>query len=1144
MRSLFDDEDDAAAPVPAADAAAEDRHQFRLTRLQTFNWGTFSGVFDFAIPAAGYLVVGPSGSGKSTLLDAHAALLTPPKWVDFNVAARESERVGRDRNLLTYLRGAWAQQSGEGREIVAQVLRPDTTWSAIAETYRNGEGRTVVLAQVLWVRGKSALAADVQRVYLVLTEPLELTALDFLPRHDFDLRRFKQELPQAFVTREFSAYQERFRSLLGIASERALRLLHKTQSAKNLGDLNVFLRDFMLDAPETFAVADRLVNEFEELRQAHEAVVAARQQIETLQPAADAWDERERCTRERNLLAEVQAGLDAWRELQRERLVAERIAELQVDLAGARQKAQLQGDASTREFDYLAELKRRRSEAGGSLIEDLQRQQGEAERARPERLRKRELARAACDAMGWAMPDEVVWFVQRVEAAREQVRRAPERAREIEARKDECKRRKVDAEREFADLVREVRAMERQRSNLPARLLDVRARMAKALGLPEERLPFAGELLQVRADQSPWQGAIERVLGGFARSILVEEKHYAAVTGWLEDNDTGERLFYNRMLAQQAGARSAGPNSLVRKLEIAPGLDHETANWLREELKAHFDFDCAETLQAFRAAQRAVTRHGQVKRDSTRHEKNDRQRIDDRSQWVLGFDNRDKLALYRQRAGDTAQTIAELERQLGALRGDDERQREQDKACITLQNLTWNDVDVASLVALAAELRARIDAELAARPDLAELDRQIARQDEQHRAAATAHADALARVRELDAQIARLQGQHSELERRTRVALTPVQQNGLDERLARQARPLALENLDDAVRQIDRGLGNDLRALDARIGDLRHAVEQRLAEFNRRWPADSGGLDPTLAAAEDYFGKLARLRTDGLPRHEQRFLQLLRDQSDQNLTLLASKIDQERSAIRQRMELVNESLQGAPFNPGTHLVIDTAPRETDDVRAFRQTLRDALSFSLAGSAEEASQRAEQRFAVLHALVNRLKSQEAADRQWRALVLDVRQHVEFIAREIDDDTGAEVEVYRSGAGKSGGQRQKLTSTCLAAALRYQLGGRERAHPTFATVVLDEAFDKADAEFTRTAMNIFTTFGFQMIVATPLKSVMTLEPFIGGACYVHNADRRTSSVLRIDYDPERRRLELPDRLSADGAAPLNAEEAAPS
>jgi uncharacterized protein YPO0396 len=87
------------------------------------------------------------------VLDAHAALLTPPKWVDFNVAAREAERHGKDRNVMTYVRGAWAQQTGDNGEYASQYLRSDTTWSVIAETYRNGHGRWVVLAQVLWVRG-------------------------------------------------------------------------------------------------------------------------------------------------------------------------------------------------------------------------------------------------------------------------------------------------------------------------------------------------------------------------------------------------------------------------------------------------------------------------------------------------------------------------------------------------------------------------------------------------------------------------------------------------------------------------------------------------------------------------------------------------------------------------------------------------------------------------------------------------------------------------------------------------------------------------------------------------------------------------------------------------------------------------------
>ena len=49
---------------------------------------------------------------------------------------------------------------------------------------------------------------------------------------------------------------------------------------------------------------------------------------------------------------------------------------------------------------------------------------------------------------------------------------------------------------------------------------------------------------------------------------------------------------------------------------------------------------------------------------------------------------------------------------------------------------------------------------------------------------------------------------------------------------------------------------------------------------------------------------------------------------------------------------------------------------------------------------------------------------------------------------------------------------------------------------------------------------------MIVATPLKSVMTLEPFIGGACFVDIAARNRSATLQISYDQQRRRLDLPE------------------
>lgn len=407
-------------PTLALDGESD---QFRLARIQTFNWGTFSNVFDFPIPAQGYLFVGPSGSGKSTVLDAHAALMTPPKWVDFNVAAREAERHGRDRNVMTYLRGAWAQQTGDGGEYVSQYLRSGTTWSAIAETYRNEQGRVVVLAQVLWVRGNSTAPVDAKRVFLTLEREFDVQELEFFAKNEFDARRFKHDLPDAKVHTEFSAYQERFRRLLGIDNERALRLLHKTQSAKNLGDLNVFLRDFMLDEPEAFGIATSLVNEFGELNEAHQEVVAARKQIQTLKPARDEYVELDRGNNERNGLQAIQTAIDQYREHRRKLLVDERIAKLVVGKEGSRQEILRLTQIADDEFVKLTDLQRQKLNLGADVLDRLEDDIKAAEAEKPVRIAKRDQAAAACKVMGWAVPDSVVWFVQRVDAAKQRVLR-------------------------------------------------------------------------------------------------------------------------------------------------------------------------------------------------------------------------------------------------------------------------------------------------------------------------------------------------------------------------------------------------------------------------------------------------------------------------------------------------------------------------------------------------------------------------------------------------------------------------------------------------------------------------------------------------------------------------------------------------
>lgn len=224
------------APIPlphnldllAADS--ERREQMRLSRLTLFNWGTFSGLHEIPIAPQGFLFVGRSGSGKSTLLDAFTTLLIPPRWSSFNVAARDGERGRADRNLVTYVRGAWADQSSaETGEIASQTLRPKTTWSALAAEYRNGLGKVVTLVQVLWIRGSSNASADLRRHYLIAERPFAVRRelADFAK--DLDIRALKRTLHDCHHFAEYERYGERLRLHLRIESVMALKLLNKTQ---------------------------------------------------------------------------------------------------------------------------------------------------------------------------------------------------------------------------------------------------------------------------------------------------------------------------------------------------------------------------------------------------------------------------------------------------------------------------------------------------------------------------------------------------------------------------------------------------------------------------------------------------------------------------------------------------------------------------------------------------------------------------------------------------------------------------------------------------------------------------------------------------------------------------------------------------
>ena len=1094
--------------------------QFRMRRLQVHNWGTFNGLTEVPIAERGFLFVGRSGSGKSTLLDAMSALLTPPAIVDFNAAAREAERSGRDRNLVSYVRGAWADQQDSGTgEIATQYLRKGATWTALVLEYRAGDGRVVSLVRLLWISGNGTSAGDVRKHYMIAERPFDI-AKD-LGGFDLDLRKLKQKLSDLHHFDTFSGYAERFRDLLGIDNEMALRLLHKTQSAKNLGDLNVFLRDFMLDTPKTFDAAERLVSDFAELDGAHQAVVTARRQVETLLPARAYYNDLKEMHRRRGDDEALKLGVDSFRESRRQALIEARLREMDVRDRG------LLGEEAQR----LAELELQRRQQGGERIEELEREQGRAEAERDRRQAKREQASLAAQQLGAELPDDAHGFAELVERAQNELQ---DRQRASSALDDAISDRlggKRDDERRFGEVRAELEAMQRTPSNIPAPMQKLRARLAEETGIAEAALPFVGELIQVRSEEQGWQGAIERVLGGFALSLLVDDKHYNDVAEWVNRTHLGMRFTYYRVRRNDdAFAREPSAKSLLHKLELR---EHVFESWLRRELGKRFDYECVDAKQ-LRNVDRGITREGQVKHPGDRFEKDDRSAVGDRRRWILGFNNHDKVGAFEREAQELAKRIASCETDIARLRGQRDRDNERRLACHELVSISWNEIDIAAPQQRLTDIEATLRDLREGNADLAKLAKQIDAVRADIEQARRTYEDVRVERGQLVKERDRLDRARQQSRALVLPSLAQEQEAGLAERLQEQG-PLSLETLEAHMRQVSNALNEQLSTSQQDLNRIENQLIGCFRRFIQQWPEESGDFTVSVASAEDFLARLERLERDGLPQHEERFFDLLQNQSKNNLLALQRHSAEARKSIGQRLDEVNASLEQVPFNRGTLLTIELSDRRLPEVGEFHLQLREVL----AQQQTEQRELAESQFTVLRQLVNRLGSQEGEDKRWRELVLDVRMHVEFIGVELDAETRQQVEIYRSGAGKSGGQRQKLATTCLAAALRYQLGGADSQLPSYAAVVLDEAFDKADNEFTALAMNIFDNFGFQMVVATPLKSVMTLEPFIGGACFVEISGRHDSGVLLIEYDEEGKRLKLPERSRQQANEPEEAE-----
>ena len=241
------------------------------------------------------------------------------------------------------------------------------------------------------------------------------------------------------------------------------------------------------------------------------------------------------------------------------------------------------------------------------------------------------------------------------------------------------------------------------------------------------------------------------------------------------------------------------------------------------------------------------------------------------------------------------------------------------------------------------------------------------------------------------------------------------------------------------------------------------------------------------------------------------------------ISSLSWLVSEKRS--KRKIGSINTSLTQIDFNIGRYIVLESEPSQDVDVRDFQKDLRACIEGSFTGSDD--SQYSEAKFLQVKAIIQRFRGREGQtdlDKRWTQRVTDVRNWFTFAASERWREDDKEYEHYSDSGGKSGGQKEKLAYTVLAASLAYQFGldwtvSRSRS---FRFVVIDQAFGRGSDESAEYGLRLFERLNLQLLVVTPMQKVDIIEPFVSNVGFVENASGNCSKLRNItisEYQKER-------------------------
>lgn len=1117
---------------------------YRMRRLEVYNWGTFDGaVWPFELGGNTSLLTGEIGSGKSTLVDAILTLLIPQPKINYNKAA---DSGSRERSLTSYVRGYYAKRSNASGEEEPVALRDKNKYSVILAVFSDVEKDSyVTLAQVFFFQPGSERPA---RFFVVAERSLSIKK-DFggFGNNISDLKKRLKKSLYVEVFNDYTSYAVKFKSLFGIVSDDALDLFQQTVSMKKVNGITDFVRKNMLgdvDRAEMEENIQRLLTRFHDLKSIHDAIVRDREKMDLLRPIVKASDTYDACLLKESELSLMEEGVQPYLAREEIKLLTEALTESNRQQEEMRARRTSFEAELTHALEDIDAKKKEMWQNGSNRLHDAEKELKNCEKDLAQVMKQAENYRDYADVLGISVPVVLEDFLTRRKELEDLLGELKAEYDALDAKKFEADSKEQEIAFQISADKTELESLLKRDSNIPAPFIAIRKDLCCDLKVAERDMPFAGEIMEVKPEEQKWEGALERLLGEFGVSLLVPESLYGKVIDWMEKHFLGRRMVYYRVdeYTPPVSITDLPETSAARKLHIK--RDSPYAGWLASELVHRFDHVCAETTAEFKKARFALSLEGQIKTQGRRHQKDDRHALHDRRYYVLGFSNKEKIALIRkelERLEGERAAQREIVQQIVAERESVIRKRNAAENLLVVDH--FKDIDCQYFADRVDKQKAIIQSLKGQSNILARLDREVKALEKEKKEIEEAIRRADGELGSLARQITEYEDKKAADERILCSAPELIRREGFD--LLDKHREdcikkgfFTLKSMTDKQGMYNKWIREEKEKWGAKKEQSGSAMSSGMSKY-LQYLSLHNESDPNLtnelnrANRSEYKELYRRIGEDDLPKLLPKFKKRLRENTIQDMAIFQSKLLSNRDVIRERIEEINRSLYDIDYNVGHYIEIECIESLNSEIKHFRQQLKACTDSDITGSDDNYN---EEKFLEIEKILSRFSKSRPGraeeDKKWTAMVTDVRNWYTFAVSERirmeDGRCGEEYEHYTDSSGKSGGQKEKLAYTILAASFVYSFGIiGSRALPTFRFTAIDEAFLKSSDESARFGLELFRKMGLQLLVVTPLAKIPTIEPYISHLGFVSQNEKRQSQIRNLSIGEYRKELKAHEK-----------------